>query len=62
MSRHITIVSKRIWINFYGIKDPGYIAIGFQHRIAWPPADNQSCHHLLMFTEKFIPRYQKELV
>lgn len=58
----LTIIPKRLWVYFGDNSVIGFPHIGVQHRIAWPPAEYQTCHHTLMFINNWKPHYRKEVV
>lgn len=41
--RHFTVLPMRLWVNVAA--GPGFVSVGVQRRLAWPPALSQTRHY-----------------
>ena len=54
MNLHLPVLPRRFWLNVHAGNMSGwYLTLGIQHRIAWPPAMHQSCHHSLLLRKSY---------
>lgn len=55
----LEVIPGRFWLKVYGGK--WWFTVGFQHRIAWPPAEKQTCHHQILVRKTGI-HFSKEII